>query len=81
MTEATYSLHFHRSNTYTGTPEQILRQLSKHQWDEEGKRNVKRSLAWRAWVLTRTPVDEDADDLAFLRAFAATGLATLEVNG
>lgn len=75
-----WTLTFPR-DTYTGeTATEVLRRLSKSQFDPEDRRRIKRALAWRTWVLTRQPLDEDADDASFLMRFAELGMATLEVE-
>jgi hypothetical protein len=67
-------------NVYeASTPEGVLRRLSKAQFTPEAKRDIKSALAWRAWTLGYN-VDETQDDQTFLIAYAATGLATLEVK-
>lgn len=59
----------------------IILQLSKYQFDPAARANVKRALAWNAWVLTRTPVDEDLPDLDFLIDYCEkTNLAHLEIE-
>jgi hypothetical protein len=67
--------------TYTGdTATHVLKRLSKSQFDPDDRRRIKRALAWRTWVLTREPLDEDMDDADFLMRFCELGMATLEVE-
>lgn len=67
--------------TFTGdTATQVLRRLSKTQFDPDDRRRVKRALSWRTWVLTRSTLDEELDDADFLIRFAELGMAYLEVN-
>ena len=67
--------------TYAGsTATQVLKRLSKTQFDPEDRRRIKRALSWRTWVLTREPLDEDLDDADFLMRFADLGMARLEVT-
>ena len=74
-----WRLSFPGSGVYTGrTPEEVLRKLSKVQYDPEDRKWIKAALAWRAWILTREIVDTDLDDEAFLVALSATGVAKLE---
>lgn len=58
----------------------VLRQLRKQQWDPDSRRRIKRALAWRTWVLTREPLDEELDDTDFLIRFAELNMARLEVS-
>jgi hypothetical protein len=75
-----WTLTFPRQ-VFTGdTATEVLRHLSKTQFNPEDRRRIKRALAWRTWVLTRQPLDEDLDDADFLIRFAQLGMATLEVN-
>lgn len=75
-----WTLTFPR-DTFTGeTATQVLKRLSKTQFDPDDRRRIKRALAWRTWVLTRRPLDEDLDDATFLMRFAELGMATLEVE-
>ena len=75
-----WTLTFPHSVYHGESATQVLRRLSKAQFDPDDKRRIKRALAWRAWVLTRTPLDEDLDDATFLMRFAELGMATLEVE-
>lgn len=69
------------NQTVTGdSPTQVLLRLSKQQFDPDDRRHVKRALSWRAWVLTREPLDEELPDADFLMRFASLGLARLEVS-
>lgn len=61
--------------------EGLIRQLSKFQFDPAARANVKRALAWNAWVLTRQPIEEEQDDLDFLIDYCTkTNLAHLEIE-
>jgi hypothetical protein len=72
-------LTFTRESVEGPTPADVLRRLSKMQFDPDDRRKVKRALAWRTWVLLRHPLDEDMDDGEFLMEFARAGMARLEV--
>lgn len=68
------------TGTYTGsTASQVLLRLSKTQFNPEDRRRVKRALAWRTWVLTREPLDDELPDSEFLMKFCEMGMARLEV--
>lgn len=69
------------TDTFRGdSAEEVLRQLAKTQWDAEGRSKIKRALAWRAAAVSGEMLNEHDDDETFLRAFAQTGLAVLEVT-
>jgi hypothetical protein len=69
------------TGTYTGdTATQVLRRLSKTQFDPGDRQRIKRALAWRTWVAARLPLDEELPDAEFLMAFAEAGMAKLEVT-
>jgi len=73
-----WKLAFHGGGTYHGaTPERLLRNLSKRQFDEEDARNIKAALAWRAWVWSEALLDVNMPDREFLIAYAETGTADL----
>lgn len=75
-----WTLTFPRE-TFTGeTATDVLRALSKTQFNPEDRRRIKRALAWRTWVLTRQPLDEELNDHDFLIRFAELGMASLEVE-
>lgn len=77
-----WKLSFPGSGVYVGnTPSDVLRRISKKQHTDEDRSNVKTALAWRAWILTRTPLDTAQEDEDFIIAFAQTGLATLQAYG
>lgn len=76
-----YSVTFTDGHTYQEDDCSILLgRMAKDQFSDEARRNIKRALAWRAWVLSRAPVDEDADDLEFLIAIANAGLCTFTIT-
>lgn len=67
--------------TFTGeSATEVLKRLSKTQWTDDERRNVKRALAWRTYVLTQQMINENDDDATFLRNVCEAGLATLEVD-
>jgi hypothetical protein len=75
-----WTLTFPRE-TFTGeTATEVLRRLSKTQFNPDDRRRIKRALSWRTWVLTREPLDEGLDDATFLMRFCELGMATLEVE-
>jgi len=60
-----------------------LRQLSKSQWDEESKANIKRALAWRYFVMTGgddLSVHEFLEDDEFIDALHNAGFFKVERN-
>lgn len=63
-----------------GSATEALRALSKSQWTQDDRENVKRALAWRTYVLTGEMVSELDDDETFLRTICALGMAELEVE-
>lgn len=58
----------------------VLKQLSKTQFAEDDRANIKRALAWRAYVLTQEMLNEHDPDDVFLRRVCELGLAILEVE-
>lgn len=75
-----WTLTFPRE-VFTGeTATEVLRHLSKTQFNPDDRRRIKRALAWRTWVLTQQPLDEDLSDADFLMRYCELGMATLEVQ-
>lgn len=68
-------------DTFEGsTATEVLRSLSKAQWTDEDRANIKRTLSWRAFVGFRIGVDEELPDDEFLITLAERGAAHLEIT-
>ena len=78
MSYATWRMSFPGAGVYTSsTPAGVLRSLSKRQWTEEDRSNIKAALAWRAYILRDATVDPSLDDEDFLVELAHYGIVEL----
>lgn len=76
-----WTLTFPNGAVYIGeSATDVLRKLRKDQWSPEARRRVKRALAWRAWVIDRTAVDEDLNDAEFLLALNASAMVDVAIE-
>lgn len=77
---AMWRMAFPGSGVYTGRdPAAVLKALSKRQWTEEDRVNIKAALAWRAYVTRDASLDPSLPDEDFLVALSSCGIIELSV--
>ena len=59
------------------TAQELLNEIGEFQWNDYTERALRVELSWRAWVWSRTDVDESLPAPDFVRALAEADLFEL----
>lgn len=64
-------------STSATTAQDLLNEIGQFQWNDFTERALRVELSWRAWVWSRTDVDEQLPAPEFVRALAEADLFEL----
>jgi hypothetical protein len=64
-------------STSAKTAEALLHEIGEFDWNDFTERALRVELSWRAWVWSRTDVDEELSAPEFIRALADADLFEL----